>query len=207
MSIQSIILHYCIILILLIRKTLAFIDISWPFLGLIFYSTTVCSRFTTTYQVGILIEIIYWFWCRLHGSANMMFKSQLGTLCTMCSRTSPDYFTARPDTASCHNSRQTTHLSQYCPTCQHTSHSFWKDKITFINRMLFITLQTGHVNNSLTMEFPEILSQNLLCYRWPIVSGKSKIMHCEILIYMPHLFTLSVMVISLIALWISKFID
>ena len=47
----------------------------------------------------------------------------------------------------------------------------------------------GHVNNIPTMhflEFPEILSQNHICYHWLSVSGIPKIMHCGILINMPY---------------------
>ena len=48
----------------------------------------------------------------------------------------------------------------------------------------------GHVNNIPTMqfslEFPEILSQNLICYHWLSVSEISKIKHCGILIYIPY---------------------
>ena len=42
-----------------------------------------------------------------------------------------------------------------------------------------------------SLEFPEILSQNLICYHWLSVSvqtpwcGNNKIMHCGILINMP----------------------
>ena len=35
------------------------------------------------------------------------------------------------------------------------------------------------------LEFPEIPSQNLICYHWPSVSGNSKLLHCGILINMP----------------------
>ena len=49
----------------------------------------------------------------------------------------------------------------------------------------------GHVNKTPTMqfslEFPEILSQNHICYHWLSVCGISKIMHCGILINMPWL--------------------
>ena len=38
---------------------------------------------------------------------------------------------------------------------------------------------------NLSLEFPELLSQNLICYHWPSVFGNSKIMHCGILINMP----------------------
>ena len=37
-----------------------------------------------------------------------------------------------------------------------------------------------------SLEVPEILSQNLICYHWLSVSGNSKIMHCGILINMPY---------------------
>ena len=36
-----------------------------------------------------------------------------------------------------------------------------------------------------SLEFPEVLAQNLVCYNGLGVSGNSKIMHCGILIYMP----------------------
>ena len=39
---------------------------------------------------------------------------------------------------------------------------------------------------NLSLEFPEIHSQNLLCYHWLSVSGSSKIMHCGILFNMPY---------------------
>ena len=48
----------------------------------------------------------------------------------------------------------------------------------------------GHVNNIRTMqfllEFPEILSQNLICPHWLSVSGNSEIMYCGKLINMPY---------------------
>ena len=37
-----------------------------------------------------------------------------------------------------------------------------------------------------SLEFPEILSQNHICYHELSVSGISEIMHCEILINMPY---------------------
>ena len=37
-----------------------------------------------------------------------------------------------------------------------------------------------------SLEIPELLSQNLICYHWLSVSGNSKIMHCGILINMPY---------------------
>ena len=37
-----------------------------------------------------------------------------------------------------------------------------------------------------SLEFSEILSQNHIRYHWLSVSGNSKIMHCGILINMPH---------------------
>ena len=46
-----------------------------------------------------------------------------------------------------------------------------------------------HVNistSNLSLEFPEILSQTLICYHWLSVSGNSKRMHCGILINMPY---------------------
>ena len=46
-------------------------------------------------------------------------------------------------------------------------------------------LTTFPQSNS-SLEFPEILSQNLLCYHWLSVSGNSKTMHCGILINMPY---------------------
>ena len=36
------------------------------------------------------------------------------------------------------------------------------------------------------LEFPEILSQNYICYQWLSVSGISEILHCGILINMPY---------------------
>ena len=48
----------------------------------------------------------------------------------------------------------------------------------------------GHVSNipttQFSLEFWEILNQNLICYHWLSVSGISKIMHCGILINMPY---------------------
>ena len=35
----------------------------------------------------------------------------------------------------------------------------------------------------ISLEFPEILSQNLICYHWLSVSGNSAVMHCGILFY------------------------
>ena len=47
-----------------------------------------------------------------------------------------------------------------------------------------------HVNSIPTMqfslEFPEILSQNLICYHWLSMSGNSKIMHYGLHINMPN---------------------
>ena len=40
-----------------------------------------------------------------------------------------------------------------------------------------------------SVEFPEILSQNPICYHWLSVSGNSKIMHCGILINVPYQFS------------------
>ena len=37
-----------------------------------------------------------------------------------------------------------------------------------------------------SLEFPEILRQNLLCYHWLSMSGNSKMMHCGILINTPY---------------------
>ena len=37
-----------------------------------------------------------------------------------------------------------------------------------------------------SLEFPEVLSQNPICYHWLSVSGNSKIMHCGILINTPY---------------------
>ena len=37
-----------------------------------------------------------------------------------------------------------------------------------------------------SLEFPEVLSQNLICYHWLSVSGNSKIMYCGILINTPY---------------------
>ena len=49
----------------------------------------------------------------------------------------------------------------------------------------------GHVEDILTMqfslEFPEILSQNLICFHLLSVSGNSEIIHCGILFNMPYL--------------------
>ena len=48
----------------------------------------------------------------------------------------------------------------------------------------------GHVKNILAMhfslEFPDILSPNLICYQWLSVSGNSEIMDCWILMHTPY---------------------
>ena len=64
--------------------------------------------------------------------------------------------------------------------------------------------------------FPEILSQNLICYHWLSVSGNSKILHCGIVINMPdcnflrwqekhHTYTRNAAVISLITSYKWRF--
>ena len=48
---------------------------------------------------------------------------------------------------------------------------------------LFLNLDRACI---FSLEFPEILSQNPICYNWLSVSGISIIMHCGILIDMPY---------------------
>ena len=46
--------------------------------------------------------------------------------------------------------------------------------------------QWGMLTMQFSLEFPEILSQNCICYNRLNVSGISRIMHCGILIIMPY---------------------
>ena len=45
---------------------------------------------------------------------------------------------------------------------------------------------TAFQQRNFSLELPEILSQNHICYYWLSFSGNSKIMHCGILINMPY---------------------
>ena len=76
----------------------------------------------------------------------------------------------------------------HCVVSKSADERHMGETLRWVSGLLFLRLVLSLSNRTCncSLEFLEILGQNLLCYGWQSVSGISKIMHCGILINMPY---------------------